>query len=195
MFQWGVRIRPWLAAVLVLAVPAVGAPTASAEPRPASPRPAAAPNAYAIGDSVMLGAKSQLRKRGIAVNATVSRQAYSAPAMVRKRSSSLPRNLVVHLGTNGTFPLDTCKRLVRNAGAQRHVYLVTVSVPRSWEKSNNRTLRKCAGSFPASRVTLVDWKGLASRNPAWFYSDGVHLKSAGAVGFARLIDRAISGSP
>lgn len=188
MFQRGVRRRSLLVLPLAAALLVAAAPHAGAADRPS------APNAYAIGDSVMLGAKSQLRKRGIAVNATVSRQAYSAPAMVRKRSSSLPRNLVVHLGTNGTFPLATCKRLVRNAGAQRHVYLVTVSVPRSWEGSNNRTLRRCAESFPPSRVTLVDWKGLASRNPGWFYSDGVHLKSAGAVGFARLIDRAINRS-
>lgn len=149
--------------------------------------------AYAIGDSVMLGAKSHLKRRGFAVNATVSRQAYSAPAMVRKRGASLPRNLVVHLGTNGTFPLETCRRLVQNAGPSRRVFLVTVAVPRSWEKSNNATIRRCAASFPAGRVSVVDWKGLASRHPEWFYSDRFHLTSAGARGYAGLIDRAVAG--
>lgn len=178
------------AAALIVGLGAVAAPAALAEPRPA---PAPAKDRYAIGDSVMLGARSQLRRKGFIVNATVSRQAYSAPAMVRKRGAQLPRNLVVHLGTNGTFPLDTCRRIVANAGAQRRVFLVTVSVPRSWERSNNASIRKCARSFPPERVTVVDWNALAKRHRAWFYSDRVHLKPAGALGFARLIDRAVDG--
>jgi hypothetical protein len=178
-------------AVLVVALIAASgllAPSASAEPRPST-----AKVGYAIGDSVMLGAKGQLKRRGFIVNAAVSRQAYSAPAMVRKRSSSLPRNVVVHLGTNGTFPLETCKRIVMNAGRSRRVFLLTVAVRRSWERSNNAVIRRCAEAFPAGRVTVVDWKSLASRHPSWFYSDGIHLKSAGAVGYARLVDRAVSG--
>lgn len=141
----------------------------------------------------MLGAKGELKRRGYTVNAAVSRQAYSAPAMVRKRSSSLPRNVVVHLGTNGTFPLETCKRIVMNAGKSRRVFMLTVAVRRSWERSNNAVIRRCAEAFPAGRVTVVDWKALASRHPSWFYSDGVHLKSAGALGYARLIDGVVSG--
>lgn len=178
------------AAALIVGLGAVEAPAALAEPRPA---PAPAKDRYAIGDSVMLGARSQLRRKGFIVNATVSRQAYSAPAMVRKRGAELPRNLIVHLGTNGTFPLDTCRRIVANAGPHRRVFLVTVSVPRSWERSNNATIRKCASSFRPGRVTVVDWNPLAKRHPAWFYSDQVHLKPAGARGFARLIDRAVDG--
>lgn len=174
--------------VTALIAAALTMPAAAAEPQPASTK-----GGYAIGDSVMLGAKSQLKRRGFTVNATVSRQAYSAPAMVRKRGTTLPRTLVVHLGTNGTFPLETCRRLVQNAGPGRRVFLLTVSVPRSWERSNNATIKRCAASFPAGRASVVDWKGLASRHPQWFYSDGVHLKSAGARGYARLIERAVTG--
>jgi len=174
-----------MAAIMVMS--GLVAPSAIAEPRPS-----AKPVGYAIGDSVMLGAKGQLRRRGYAVNAAVSRQSYSAPAMVRKRSGSLPRNVVVHLGTNGTFPLETCKRIVANAGPQRRVFLLTVAVRRSWERPNNVVIRRCAQAFPAGRVTVVDWKALAKRHPSWFYSDGIHLKSAGAVGYARLINRVVT---
>lgn len=177
-----------MVALLVVGLGATAAPPAIADPKPAPVK-----DRYAIGDSVMLGARTPLRKRGFIVNATVSRQAYSAPAMVRRRGAELPRNVVVHLGTNGTFPLDTCRRIVDNAGAQRRVFLVTISVPRSWERSNNATIRTCAKSFPSGRVTVVDWKALAERHPRWFYSDGIHLKSAGALGYARLIDRAVDG--
>lgn len=179
----------------VLAATLLTVPPAQADPRP-EPKPMASAkrDRYAIGDSVMLGAQSILKRRGFTVNAAVSRQSYSAPAMVRRKGAKLPANLVVHLGTNGTFPLSTCRRIVKNAGPQRRVFLVTVFVPRSWERSNNRTIRKCAESFPGDRVTVVDWNALAKRHPEWLYSDGTHLKPAGAKGFARLIDHAVDAS-
>lgn len=180
--------RACVTVIAALLLAAMIAPAANAEPGAPS-----GGSGYAIGDSVMLGAKGPLKRRGYVVNAAVSRQAYSAPAMLRKRGASLPRNVVVHLGTNGTFPFETCRRLVMNAGPQRRVFLLTVSVRRSWERSNNATIRRCARAFPAGRVTVVDWKALAARHPSWFYSDGVHLRSAGALGYARLIDRAVSG--
>lgn len=146
---------------------------------------------YALGDSVMLGARTALKSRGFRVDATTSRQAYSAPALLKAKGAKLPENVVVHLGTNGTFPLATCKRVVKVAGPQRHVFLVTVYVPRSWEKSNNATIRKCAKSFPDGRVTVIDWNSLAQKHPAWFYKDHTHLKPTGAAGFARLLDSAV----
>ena len=148
----------------------------------------------AVGDSVMLGARPALKDRGFAVDAAVSRQSYSGPALLRAKGSRLPRNVVVHLGTNGSFPLDTCRKLVRAAGPDRRVFLVTVSVPRSWEAGNNRVIRSCSGSFAPGRVTVVDWKAQAQRNPGWFYSDRVHLKPAGAQAFARLIDAAVDAA-
>ncbi len=149
---------------------------------------------YAVGDSVMLGARSALKSRGFGVDASTSRQAYSGPALLRKKGAKLPENVVVHLGTNGTFPLDTCKRLVRVAGPERRVFLVNIYVPRSWEKSNNATIRKCANSFREGRVTVVDWNAEASQHPSWFYKDGIHLRPAGATAFARLLDTSVDGA-
>ncbi len=60
----------------------------------------------AIGDSVMLGAKSQLKAAGVRkVDAAVSRQASVGPGLVRERGAALPEHVVVHLGTNGTYTL------------------------------------------------------------------------------------------
>ncbi|MDO8309545.1 MAG: hypothetical protein Q7V58_14465 [Actinomycetota bacterium] len=147
---------------------------------------------YALGDSVMLGAKSNLKARGFSiVDAAVSRQAYSGPALLRKRGESLPKDVVIHLGTNGTFPLDVCKKIVKAAGKERRVFLVTVHVKRSWTKGNNAVIRDCAASFRAGRVTVVDWDWAASRHPEWLYSDGAHLNPAGAKAFARIISQAI----
>lgn len=145
----------------------------------------------AIGDSVMLGAADELRDRGFRVDATESRQAYKGPGLLRSRAGSLPTNVVVHLGTNGTFPLSTCRAIVRAAGPQRRVFLVNVSVPRSWERSNNAVIRDCAAGFADDRVRVIDWHGAAAANRQWLYSDRIHLKPAGQRAFARLIDESV----
>ena len=150
---------------------------------------------YALGDSVMLGAKARLKALGFGVvDAKESRQAYSGPAELRKRGADLPQNVVIHLGTNGTFPLSTCKGMVKAAGPDRRVFLVTIHVPRSWTKGNNQVIRDCAADYPEGQVTVVDWDAAATAHPAWLYSDGTHLKSAGAAAYARLIDEAIDSA-
>jgi hypothetical protein len=151
----------------------------------------AADTGAAFGDSVMLGARTPLRQQGFHVDAVESRQAYTGPALLRHRSGTLPTNVVVHLGTNGTYPLSTCKALVNAAGISRHVFLVTVHAPRSWKASNNRVIQQCASSFPASRVTVIDWDAVAQRHPSWLYSDHIHLKPTGARGYARMIASAV----
>lgn len=146
---------------------------------------------YAIGDSVMLGARTALKDAGFRVDATESRQSYSGPALLRAKGAALPENVVVHLGTNGSFPLSTCKSIVRVAGPDRRVFLVNVYVPRSWQDSNNAVIRQCNEAFAADRVHVIDWKAAASANRGWFYSDRIHLRPAGAAGFARLVDDAV----
>lgn len=181
-YPGGVRLP--LVALLcgVLAFPVVGAPAASAKEI----------DATAIGDSVMLGAKWVLEKRGIKpVDAAVSRQANKGPGLVKGQGSKLPEHVVVHLGTNGTYTLDMCKDLVRAAGPSRVVHLVTIKVPRKWESVNNEMLRTCAESFSPSRVRLVDWYGVATRNPGLLYADGVHLRPEGAQAFTRMIMRSL----
>jgi hypothetical protein len=110
---------------------------------------------------------------------------------VRKKGSALPANVVVHLGTNGTFPLSTCKALVKAAGPDRRVFLVNVFVPRSWQDANNAVIRQCDESFSADRVHVIDWNGAASRHRSWFYGDRIHLKPAGGEAFARLLDDSV----
>lgn len=177
------RVGVILGAVTALAVVlTVVAPGAIARPEPSR---------FALGDSVMLGARSELRQHGFRVDADESRQAYKGPALLRARGAGLPRNVVVHLGTNGTFPLSTCKRMIQIAGKDRRVFLVTDHASRSWIKSNNRVIRTCAASFAEGRVHVVDWDWAASRHPQWLYADRIHLKPAGKAAFAHLIDYAV----
>jgi hypothetical protein len=144
---------------------------------------------YALGDSVMLGAKSNLKGQGFRiVDAAESRQAYTGPALLRMRGGALPKNVVVHLGTNGTFPLSVCKQIVSTAGAERRVFFVTIHVPRAWQKGNNKVIRECDAAFAADRVHVIDWNAAAKQHPKWLYRDHTHLRPSGARAFARLID-------
>ena len=156
-----------------------------------SPASAHGERTLAIGDSVMLGARSDLQKLGVQkVDARVSRQADAAAAVLSERGSALPMRVVIHLGTNGPFTAENCRSIMKVVGAVRKVFLVNVKVPRRWEEPNNREIDMCAG-IHADQVTVVDWHRAASRHPDWLYSDGVHLRPAGALGYARLIAKAI----
>ena len=171
-------------AMAVMTFAVLAAPSAHAAP-PAGP--------YAIGDSVMLGAKSQLLARGFyAVNAVQSRQSYAGPALLRARAARLPRFVVIHLGTNGSYPLSVCHQMVDAVGPGHHVFLVTIHVPRRWQDADNGVIRTCAASYPDGHVHVVDWNAAARAHPAWLYADHTHLRPEGAKGFADLITGAIA---
>lgn len=151
----------------------------------------AAGGRLAVGDSLMVGATSLMRRQGFAIHARVGRQFSTAPGIVSGYGTRLPRNVVIELGTNGTISLAACRRVVRLAGPERRVFLVTNRVPRSWQDPNNATLRRCDRSFARSRVRLIDWHGASAGHTEWFAADGVHTSAAGRVAFARLIDRTV----
>jgi hypothetical protein len=140
-----------------------------------------------IGDSVMLGAKAELNARGIRVNAAVSRQYDDGIAIVRSMAAAgtLPRKVIVHLGNNGVYQDGDCGRLVRAAGVNRSVWLVTLKVPRRWRARINEALRTCAAN--RSTAHLIDWYAYAHDHPAWFYADGYHLNGTGRRRYAQLI--------
>jgi len=146
-----------------------------------------------IGDSVMLGAKDELRARGFGVvDAAVSRQYYVAPARVQywKRLGKLPKNVVIHLGNNGTVRASDCSHAVQAAGIHRHVFLVTLKVPRSWRAVDNHRLRLCARRF--ANAYLIDWYADSHDHPGWFARDGYHLTASGQTAYAWLVARRIA---
>ena len=145
---------------------------------------------YAIGDSVMLGAKSQLQARGFVVDAVKSRQFYSAVSIVKrkKRHGLLRQKIVIHLGTNGVLiqPGD-CDKIARLAGSARRVYLVTVTGPTSHPKImrvQNKRLRACAARH--ANTHLIDWYKHSRGHGNWFY-DKMHLTRKGRKAYASFL--------
>jgi hypothetical protein len=185
-------VRRLLPAVLLAACAVLGLLAGAVPAGAAIPADTIPAGRYALGDSVMLGARWALERQGFGrVDAVKSRQAYAGPAILRRMGARLPRDVVIHLGTNGTFPMSTCRAMVDIAGANRHVFLVTDHVRRSWTKGNNATIRRCAQAYGSDRVSVIDWDWAASRHPSWLYSDGMHLKPTGAKAYARIIADAV----
>jgi len=144
----------------------------------------------------MLGAKSQLQQAGVRlVDAKVSRQASSGPDLVRKLAAQPDvQHVVIHLGTNGYFTVDSCRDMVKAAGLDRTVYLVNLKVPRKWEGNNNALIAQCAKGFASTRVRVLDWNNISQTKDTYLYSDGIHLTPVGAKKFARMISGAIKQS-
>jgi len=146
------------------------------------------PGRYAIGDSVMLGAKEELNARGIRVNAVVSRQFRDAVPIVErlKAEGRLRRKVIIHLGTNGILidPAD-CDRISALAGARRTVYLVNLKLPRWYRRIQNQRLAACAER--RANTVLINWFGYSRDHPAWFADDGYHLTSLGQRKYAGLV--------
>jgi hypothetical protein len=190
-----VRLRPRarpativaLCAVLMVTAAAPAGAVAHATGRPAGPGSKVKAGKLGIGDSVMLGAASRLRARGIRVNAAVSRQFSAGAQLVATLAASgkLPRTVVIHLGNNGYLERADCDRIVRAAGKHRRVFLVTLKVPRGWRAVNNRRLCTCARAHATAH--LIGWYDVSKGHPSWFASDGYHLTAAGARAYARLI--------
>ncbi len=146
------------------------------------------PGRYAIGDSVMLGAKDELTARGIKVNAIVSRQFRDAVPLVRrlKAEGRLRRKVIIHLGNNGILIVAAdCDRISEIAGPGRTVYLVNLRIPRSYRRIQNERLAACARR--RANTALIDWFGYSHDHPSWFAADGYHLTSTGQTRFASFI--------
>ncbi|HYY07001.1 MAG TPA: hypothetical protein VFA25_00200 [Actinomycetota bacterium] len=161
---------------------------------PSPPAGAAIPaGRYAIGDSVMLGARDDLVARGFRVNAHVSRQFRDAVGIVQnlKAAGKLRRKIVIHLGNNGILIEGSdCDRISNIAGSRRRVYLVNLKIPRSYRATQNRRLAACARRH--LNTLLLDWFHLSKDHPSWFAADGYHLSSTGRGRYTSFLDAGTS---
>ena len=163
----------------------------SAEPVPFEPSKGPF---LAIGDSVMVGAKPELRDRfrRITVNARVGRQVKEGIALLEqlRASGRLGNVVVIHLGNNGRFSSAQFDRIMRAVAGVPKVVFVNVKVPRRWEASVNRVL--VAGVRRHPGAVLVNWRrNWRACGGRIFGSDATHLTAVGARCYARTIAAAI----
>ncbi|WP_025678414.1 acyltransferase family protein [Paenibacillus massiliensis] len=186
--------------------PVDGNPSASSAPTPATDGGAdsipamaaenAAPKDYlytVIGDSVILDAEPYLEDslERVYVDGHIGRQMWQAADIIKalQDNQQLGKHVVLELGTNGSFNSKDLYEVLDSLKATEKVYLVTVRVPRPWERNVNRALNKAATKY--DNVTLIDWYSASAGHDDYFIKDGVHLTKTGAQAFAALLKKNI----
>jgi hypothetical protein len=141
---------------------------------------------FGVGDSIMLSAEDELAVHDVSIDAEVGRQFSTGLRLVRRLANNekLPRNVIVHLGTNGYVQAEDCDRLVSSAPSRR-IFLTTVRVPREWQDPNNQVVNDCAARY--DRVFVIRWFMVSKDHPDWFATDSYHLNAAGQQAYADLI--------
>jgi peptidoglycan/LPS O-acetylase OafA/YrhL len=164
------------------------APAAATVPDPAHSAPNTTltpiPNARvtAIGDSVMLGAQTSLRRflgDRLQMDANVSRHFSEGLDVVRRLhdAGQLGDEVVIHLGTNGSIPEDQLDEMLRLLSGVKRVVVVNTRVDRPWEQPDNDAIAAAVPRYP--NAVLLDWYSAASQHPEYLVQDGVHLSEAG----------------
>jgi len=154
----------------------------------------------AIGDSVMVGARSRLEQVGIEVDAEVGRLAHTAISILREdRARNGPRDTVI-IHAVGTSFLDArgFQKLLAAAEGVRHLIVLTRQFPPrepllSYERDTNRMLREEVGKH--DWVTLVDWNQITDGREDEVSWDGTHLNALGRQLYTDSILAAIVSRP
>jgi peptidoglycan/LPS O-acetylase OafA/YrhL len=167
---------------------------------PAAPPPSVPPHSVpggdqidAIGDSVMLASAPELQAGfpGIQIDAVVSRQLSSAPAIVQgmRDSGTLRPVLLIGLGTNGPIDRKSLDQIRSIVGATHEIIVVNVQAPRGWTDGVNDTLTRFAQQYRS--VELADWRDAISSRLDLLARDQIHPGSAGGVIYARAVTDAL----
>ncbi len=176
--------------------PTAGAPAGSTPP---TPRPSAHPSArpssasripaFAVGDSVLLGAVHELAHDigPLQVNAFVGRSIADGVDAINQRvdAGPMPDVVIVHLGDNGDFfpaQFDAAMHALRHV---KTVLWVNLTVPRDYQNPNNAVIAAGVARYPNAH--LVDWHDASAGQSGLFWDDGYHLRPEGAVVYAHLI--------
>jgi hypothetical protein len=163
----------------------------SHKPPKVAPIPTTGP-ILAVGDSVMLGASTELEAalgRQLHIDAVVSRQpeATIGRLFAYRAEGSLPPRVIVHIGDNGPVYYADVLRLKAALAGVRLVVIVNVRVDTSWQSEVNSELAYAVKGW--REATIADWYD-ASAGPDTLV-DGTHTTPQGAQLFAAVIARAI----
>ena len=176
---------------------ASSAGTGTTSPATAGATPPATPTrdtgtVSAIGDSVMLGARSVLKDviPGTRVDAAVSRYPGAFIGKLKRyvAGNRLAPIVVLHPGTNGVLPESMMREMLDILVDSPRVVVVNTNMPRTWREPNNNVMADVVPEYP--NAVLADWRAASLDKPEYFASDGIHLTEKGAKAYANLIKQA-----
>ena len=144
---------------------------------------------FAVGESVMLGAKPVLDERGFKVAAEVSKGPdwELEQLQLAKTKYRITYGVVIQLGTNGTVTREQYEAVLDQVKDQSLVVMLTVKAPKPWIAGNNDIIRSLPATHP--NVKVLDWEVRAAEIEGHLSGSdgGIHLSDDTAKQFYRNI--------
>ena len=145
----------------------------------------------ALGDSVMLGCRRQLREalhHRVRVDATVGRQIKDTIDELQRlrRHHKLPKTVVIQVGNNGPLWYPDLVRLRHALHGIADVIVVNVRNSTSWQDESNHALTGWLHDWREAH--LADWYGASTDK---MLSDGTHPWPYACWNYARLIENTL----
>jgi hypothetical protein len=145
----------------------------------------------------MLAARKSMQAtfpRFMTVDAHISRQPSEIFDRIRARKAigQLGDVVVIHAGTNGPIKTTELIKLIGELSDRSRIILVTCHGDRSWIPQSNAAIASAAKYYAGTNVRVADWAAASNHHIDWFYSDGIHTKSAGSDAYAALIKTAMA---
>ena len=142
-----------------------------------------------IGDSVSLGANSQLNEEfphGL-MDTKGSRDPSEALEALKGYIDQgvVGDDVVWSIGTNGILDSDVISKLLKMVGPDRRLWMVNLRTPNSKDVDNNALIAQTVEKN--DNVYLIDWLGASKGHDDWFDSDGIHLTWDGRDAYAALV--------
>ncbi|MBR1740745.1 MAG: hypothetical protein IJ733_02535 [Lachnospiraceae bacterium] len=149
-----------------------------------------------IGDSVFLGAALEFKKiqKSSVIDAKISRQVCQALNVAKKlrKQKKLGDTIIISLGTNGPFNIRTGEALINYFGTDRQIFWINAySRKEEIPDSVNQNIQKLAEQY--NNLTVIPWNKEGKKHTDWFYQDGTHLNERGQKGFAKFVNKYLSG--
>ena len=153
---------------------------------------------FAVGESVMLGAKPVLDARGITTVAEVSKGPDWELEQLRlaKTKYRITHGVVIQLGTNGTVTQAQYDAVLAEVADVPRVVVMTVKAPKPWIAATTRSFASLPATHP--NVVVLDWQARAAEVAGHLSNNvdgGVHLSDDTAKQFYRDIILEALGLP
>ncbi len=149
-----------------------------------------------IGDSVSIGLTDLFHEAypGGCLDACGNRQIAMGQTVYDyyRDRNEVGSNVIIALGTNGSFDADELEALVADIGSKRTIWIITNRVPASWERTTNQTINEVAAKH--DNINVIDWESYSSGHDEWVGGDGIHLTLEGRRAYMQMITDALSGN-
>ena len=142
-----------------------------------------------IGDSVPLGLVDLFHQAysGGLLDACGNRQISMGQTVFDyyKDRGEAGKNIIIALGTNGSFTTEQLENFISDIGDSRNIFLITIRTNTLSQSATNQIINDVAERH--SNVTIIDWASASNGHDDWVGDDGIHLTNAGRKAYMQLI--------